>query len=444
MIRHPTRLAIAFAASALSGLLLAANQTTPATVAKPSVQAHAKPDFASPAVASLAQNTAVNIASQQGLWFKLMLTGGKAGYVRVNEVRVTYGSKATGGLASALFAGRAGKGRTTETASVRGIDETTLKSASFDAQQLQLMESYRATPEQAEAAAIKRGWTATEVPFAAELKPHANTGKPENGQAEKRAKFGFARNLLSQFNGRLGGAIAPGEKLLGKSEQEISEEELALGPLLAGRLLGAAPLLKDPAAQKRVNLIGRWLASRTSRPELPWTFGVIDDGELNAFAAPGGYILITRGLYQLLANDAEVAAVLGHELSHVVQRDHYEVMRKQEMQSAGRDLAMSQVQTGGGVAGSIVRDYVEKNGAAIMLTQLDRNAEYRADHAAGIYLARAGCNPLELYAVLQKMAALGSASPRLASLYKTHPPLDKRLDALDNHGYSDLSTWLDR
>ncbi len=441
------RLCIAIGTAMLCGLLWAANAVapaaTPATVAKPGVQARAKPDFAAPTVAALAQNSSVSVTGQQGLWFKLALAGGKAGFVRVNDIRVTYGSKETGGLASALFSGKAGKGRVTETASVRGLDESKLQTARFDAEQLQLLESYRATPEQADAAAAKRGWTTTEVPFAEEFKPKQD-GKPQPSQAQKRARLGMASGVLSMFNPMLGRTAGSGDKLMGKSEAEISEEEQTLGPLIAGRVLGAVPLLKDPAAQKRVNLIGRWLASRTSRPELPWTFGVIDDGELNAFAAPGGYVLITRGLYQLLASDAEVAAVLGHELSHVVQRDHYEVVRKQELQAAGRDAALSHVQTGGGVAGGMVRDYLEKNGAAILLTQLDRNAEYRADHAAGIYLARAGCNPLELYAVLQKMAALGSASPRLASLYKTHPPLDKRLDALDKRGYDDLSAWLSR
>ena len=255
----------------------------------------------------------------------------------------------------------------------------------------------------------------------------------------------MARGLLSSVGGRLGStAAASGDKLIGKSEDEVVQDELELGPMIAGRILGAAPLVKDPAMQKRVNLIGRWLASRSSRPELPWTFGVIEDGEINAFAAPGGYILITRGLYQMLGSDDEVAAVLGHELSHVVQRDHYEVVRKQELQGAGRDVALSQVNTGGGVAGSLARGYIERNGAAIMLTSLDRAAEFRADQAAGIYLARAGSNPLVFYAVLQKMTALGSSSPRLTQLYKTHPSLDKRLDALDKQGYKGMEPYLDR
>ena len=445
MTRNMMRWSAAALAVAVSGLLLAADPITPATVAKPSITAHAKPDFASPTVATFSKNAPVKVSGQQGLWFQLALDGGKTGYVRVNDVRVAYGKAETGGAAKALFTGKAGKGRVSETASVRGIDESDLKAASFNPAQLQLMESYRATPEAAEQAATKRGWTGTQVPYAIEYQPSKTkpAGKGAS-QAEKREKFGFARGLLSQVSGNLGSVVAPGEKLIGKSDQEVTQDELDLGPLIAGRILGAAPLVKDPAMQKRVNLIGRWLASRSSRPELPWTFGVIDDGEINAFAAPGGYILITRGLYQLLGSDDEVAAVLGHELSHVVQRDHYEVRRKQELQGAGREIALSRVNTGGGVAGSMARGYIERNGAAIMLTSLDRSAEFRADQAAGIYLARAGSNPLVYYAVLQKMTALGSSSQRLTQLYKTHPSLDKRLDALDKQGYKGLEPYLDR
>ena len=449
MERNAMRPLVATLALGLSGLLLAADPVTPATVAKPSVEAHAKPDFASPAVATFKQNAAVSVTGQQGLWFKLALDGGKTGYVRVNEVRVAYGSTETGGIGKALFTGKAGKGRVSETASVRGIDESSLKAARYDAAQLQMMESYRASPEAAEQAADKRGWHSTDVAYAAEFKPGKDNrkgGKAQATQAQKRERFGFARGLLSSVApGRLGSAAAAsGDKLIGKSEQEVSDEELELGPLIAGRILGAAPLVKDAAAQKRVNLVGRWVASRTSRPDLPWTFGVIEDAEINAFAAPGGYILITKGLYQLLADDAELAGVLGHEVSHVVQRDHYEVVRKQELQGAGKDVLASQINAGGGIADSLARSYIEKNGAAIMMTQLDRNAEYRADHAAGIYLARAGANPLAFYAVLQKMTSLGNASPRMTSLYKTHPPLDKRLDALDKRGYGDLTAYLDR
>ena len=79
-----------------------------------------------------------------------------------------------------------------------------------------------------------------------------------------------------------------------------------------------------------------------------------------------------------------------------------------------------------------------------MLTALDREAEFRADEAAEIYLARAGMNPLALYAVLQKMTALGTQSASLAQLYKTHPPLDARMDHIDRRDYKALKAYITR
>ena len=422
----------------------------PAVIRKPTVDIHGSPDFSSPAVATLKRDATVSVTGQQGLWFRVALPDGQAGFVRVNEVRLAYASKETGGTARALFTGKAGKGRVSETAGVRGLDESELKAAAYDAVQLAKLESYRVTPQAAAKAAGGKGWSSSKIAYATEFKPKQASGNSQSTQGEKRGMFGAARGLLSALGSNIGGSnlggsvLGAADKVIPKSEQEITEEELALGPQIAGTILGAAALWKDDAAQRRVNLIGRWEASQTSRPDLPWAFGIIDTGEVNAFAAPGGYILITRGLYQLLSDDAEVAAVLGHEISHVVQRDHYEVIHKQEMLGAGKDIAMSQVGGGGSLATNMAKDYLAKHGALVMMTGLDRGAEYRSDEASAIYLARAGFNPLALYAVLQKMTALGASSAQLAQLYKTHPPLDERMDRIDRNGYKGLEQYTSR
>jgi len=433
---------------ACCGIAVAAGQTAqlPATVSKPSVDVHSSPDFSAPRVAKLKRNDAVQIAAQQGLWYRLKLDTDKPGYVRVNEVRVAYAGVDNAG-AGVLFTGKSGAGRASETAGVRGLDENDLRTAYANNAQLTKMEGFRATPAAAASYAQGKGLAATNVPYAAEAKP-ANGNGGGSTQAQKRSGLALARGLLSQLGGGLGSkgdAVADvADSAAGKSEAEQSAEELALGPLLAARILGARPLWQDDAAQRRVNTIGRWVASHTSRPDLPWTFGVIDSTDVNAFAAPGGYVLVTRGLYQLLDSDAEVAAVLGHEISHIVQRDHYNVIHKQEMASTGKNVALRQINTGGGIAGSYARDFVEKNGAAIMLTSLDRGAEYRSDEGAQIYLARSGYNPLALYSVLQKMASLGTQSSRMAQLYKTHPALGDRLDQIDRRGYGALASYTDR
>ncbi len=432
-MRHARSLIRALLLLALSAVAFAAEM--PAVVHKPSVDVHSGPDFATPKVATLSRNAKVAIAAQQGLWYQLKLDAGKAGYVRVNDVRMAYaGAENPDANVRALFTGNAGKGRVSETASVRGIDESDLRAAGYNGADMTKLEGYRVDTATAAAHAAGEGWRATQVPYAAEARPVAKGGS-KTTQAQKRGGLSAARGLLAGLGISTGtagdSALRVADSAASKSEDELTAEELALGPEIAGRVLGAAPLWQDDAAQRRVNLIGRWVASQTARPDLPWAFGVLDDDEINAFAAPGGYVLITRGLYELLADDAEVAAVIAHELGHVVQRDHYEVIRKQEVTSTAKDIALSQVQVGGGIAGSYAKDYVGKHGATIMLTGLDREAEYRADEAAGVYLARAGFDPLALYSVLQKMTALGTRSSRMAQLYKTHPPLDQRLARLD-------------
>ena len=127
------------------------------------------------------------------------------------------------------------------------------------------------------------------------------------------------------FNRALGVVKNTGTALSGVSEKD----EIALGRELAGRTMGAAPLINDRALQSYVNQVGRQIVAQSDRPDLPWRFGVMDTPSVNAFAAPGGVILITRGLYEILDNEAQLAAVLGHEVAHVMRRHHVEVVRKQ-------------------------------------------------------------------------------------------------------------------
>jgi len=429
LTRHlmPSLLAMATLTAAVQAAWAA---DLPAVVHKRSVEVRQAPGFDAPAIATLRRDARVAIDAQQGLWYRLVLDDGRSGYVRVNEVRMLQaGTESPEGRA--LFQGNAGKGRVTETATVRGIDASDLAGGQHDAAGLARLEGYRVDAATAADHARERGWQARRVAYAGEARELDTSGQQAT-QSDKRSGLAIARGLLSKFGG---GAIASApaatvaDRAIGKSDQEVAEEERALGPAVTGRVLGVAPLWNDDSVQRRVNLVGRWLASQTSRPGLPWTFGVIDDGEINAYAAPGGYVLLTRGMYELLADDAELAAVIAHELGHVVQRDHFEVIRKQQVRDAGTDAVLSQVRAPG--AAAYAKDYVAEHGATILLTGLDRDAEYRADGAAGIYLERAGFDPLAFYSVLQKMAALGKRPAPLAQLYRTHPPLDERMDRLD-------------
>jgi hypothetical protein len=428
-------------AAAIVAVFVAQADELKATVRKAKVDVYAEPKLDAAKLDALKQDSAVSIAAQSGLWYEVKLPNGKSGFVRVNDVRMNYaGTEGGGANVNALTSGKAGVGRVSETAGVRGIDESDLKSAARDQAQLDAMLSHRVDPPTAVAYAGEHHWQATQVAYDGEFKPKKDKGSTAEaaGAAEQ------ASGMMGSLGQKVGSFLGTAKKAAPKAESEQAAEELALGPEIAGRVLGARPLWNDAAAQQRVNVVGRWVASQTTRPDLPWAFGVIDTPEVNAFAAPGGYVLVTRGLYELLATDSEVAAVLGHEISHCVQRDHYNVIRKQELTALGKETVASKVQTGSGAAEVYARQYVEENGATILMTSLDREAEFRADKASEIYLARSGMNPMALYSVLQKMMALGEKSASLAALYKTHPPLDARLNHIDERGYEKLAAYTSR
>ncbi len=215
------------------------------------------------------------------------------------------------------------------------------------------------------------------------------------------------------------------------SEPEINwknpskEEEIALGREIAGNLLGAAPLVKDETLQKYVNSVGRWVASQSERPDLPWHFGVIESEDINAFAAPGGYIMLTKGLYRKLTNEAQLAGVLGHEIGHIVKKHQLKVLQKQQLLNMG--------------AGFLSDKYAKDNkliskaigtGAEISARSLDKSAEFEADRLGLSYAARAGYEPYGLPEVLQTIGQTNKNDNSVALLFKTHPHPDDRLVAL--------------
>ncbi len=205
----------------------------------------------------------------------------------------------------------------------------------------------------------------------------------------------------------------------GVSEQE----EQSMGREIAGRMLGAAPLVGDAELQGYVNRVGRWVAVQSERPDLPWRFAVIDTPSINAFAAPGGYVMLTRGLYEILDNEAQLAGVLAHEIAHIVRRHHVTVMQKSAALSAGAQLAQRDSRS------ALINNMIG-TGAEMFARGLDKSAEYEADAMGVVLAARAGYNPFGLVDVLHKLAARGSDDGSLALLFKTHPLPGDRLDHL--------------
>lgn len=211
------------------------------------------------------------------------------------------------------------------------------------------------------------------------------------------------------------------------------EEEITIGREVTGSILGAAPLVKDDALQQYVNKVGRWVASQSERADLPWKFGVIDSADINAFAAPGGYVLITKGLYVNLQNEAQLAGVLGHEIAHVVKKHQLKVMQKQQLLSAGTDWIKEKFGKKNKLAEKAIG-----TGAEISARGLDKDAEFEADRMGMILAARAGYEVYGLSEVLQTMGQIKPSDDSVALLFKTHPAPDERLAKLGDAAGSQL------
>lgn len=233
--------------------------------------------------------------------------------------------------------------------------------------------------------------------------------QPEEAAAADAGNGDATGNLIAAL---LGGNTSP-------------EQERLIGQQISGNLLGAAPLVNDAALQRYVNRVGRWVASASERPDLAWRFGVVESEDINAFAAPGGYVFVTKGLYKKLQNEAELAGVLGHEIGHVIRQHHLKLLQQSQMVSAVGGLLGQRL----GNKNQIIQNLIG-NGAEIVARSLDKDAEYEADRIGMVLSARAGYDPYALPAVLQEIGHVPAQDSRMALLYKTHPHPEDRLARL--------------
>jgi len=219
---------------------------------------------------------------------------------------------------------------------------------------------------------------------------------------------------------------------------EVDEErEREIGRDMSANLLGAVALLPNPALQNYVNQIGQWLALQTERPGLAWRFGILDTNDINAFAAPGGYVFITAGLLGRLQSEAELAGVLAHEMGHVVKRHHLVAIQSSAPTNILTDvLSIAADQDEHGPAWNQLIDI----GSDLHAKGLSREDEIDADLIGVVILTRAGYDPYALAAVLQRLEGVNPEDSALALMRKTHPTPEERLAAL----LASMGTHLDR
>lgn len=217
--------------------------------------------------------------------------------------------------------------------------------------------------------------------------------------------------------------------LLTQSVGQIDEpHEIEIGRHLAAVLLGAKPLHPDMALQAYVNRLGRWISLQSSRPNLPWTFAVLDDNGYNAFAAPGGYVFVTKGLVDSLKDESELAGVLAHEINHVLAKHHLQAIRKSAQSGLLTRAVASQLNKN---AAAGLSEQLLGLGRDLYSKGLDQGDELEADRNGVALATRAGFDPYGLVAVLSQLRSAAPDNPMFSLQMSTHPAAQVRLDQLE-------------
>lgn len=240
----------------------------------------------------------------------------------------------------------------------------------------------------------------------------------------RRTTSALARPVLTIFAALTIAACAT-NPATGKKEVSLMSEaqEIALGQQMDGEVRREMGVYNDPALQQYVSDIGLRLARNSQRPTLPWHFTVVDAPAVNAFALPGGYIYITRGILPFLNDEAQLAGVLGHEIGHVTARHSAQQYTKA---------------TGAGVGLTLLSIFVPEarpfqsaaeSALGVLFLKYGRDDELQADTLGVDYAARSGWNPAGVAGMLTTLERLDEASGSrkgVPNWLSTHPaPADR-------------------
>jgi predicted Zn-dependent protease len=222
------------------------------------------------------------------------------------------------------------------------------------------------------------------------------------------------------------GRITQGLQKAKEAKDKIDElnftdaEEQQLGAKVSGMLRQKYGVVQDNAVHKYVTLEGAVLAQASSRPNLSWTFIVLDTDGVNAFAAPGGFVHITRGALALLQNESELAGVLGHEISHVTGKHTIHSIQKNKAVQIGAEMTKS----------AILENVANKTYEMLLENSYDRGDEMDADKNGVVLANKVGYAPTGLSAFLTRLSDRNKDLKDRSGLFASHPETQARLDAL--------------
>ncbi len=204
------------------------------------------------------------------------------------------------------------------------------------------------------------------------------------------------------------------------------EEEYFIGRAVAANLMGQYPLWKNAAATRYVNLIGHWLAVHGDRPEIfgGYRFALLDTPELNAFSAPGGIVLLSRGLLAAAENEDELAAVIAHELCHLSSRDPVKAIKSERTKALGT-FAAGELTSGSSEVVKVFQGSILDVTGTLLQKGYSRGQEKEADLGALVVLEAAGYRPAALLSMLGKLQEREKAK---AKVFSAHPPCRDRIE----------------
>ncbi len=202
----------------------------------------------------------------------------------------------------------------------------------------------------------------------------------------------------------------------------VSESsEIAMGREADQSVSQSLGLVDDAALQQYVDDLGQRMAATSERPDLPWSFKVVDDPVVNAFALPGGFIYVTRGILAHFESESELAGVLGHEIGHVTARHSVSQMSRQQLQQIGLGVGM--------ILSEDVRQYggLLAAGLGLMNLRYSRGDETESDELGVRYMSRTGYDVESLVGVFQMLASVsGGGEGRVPEWQLTHPYPENR------------------
>jgi len=205
------------------------------------------------------------------------------------------------------------------------------------------------------------------------------------------------------------------------------QQEIQMGQEYAQQINAQLPIVQDPELNRYINVLGDSIAGLTSRKDLNWHFFIVDSKEVNAFAVPGGYVYVNRGLIERSDKMDEVAGVLGHEIGHVVRRHTVKQMEKEQGANVGITLAC--VLTG--VCNSQVAGAAINIAGGAVFARFSRSDEAEADQEGFNNVVRAGISPEGMVSMFQKLLEERKSRPAgVEAWFLTHPLEEDRINAI--------------